>query len=216
MDGPAVPTNRTPISRPRHPSFSPEILELFRRLETTPPRRRSSGEFKAGSKRLAALLGLTTQWWAMKHVEDDNKHRPREGLAAHDYWLTVRTVRQQLLEATGTAPNADVKKSPRHAQRGRRSRMGNAAPTCAAPSNRASPTRPFPMPPIALSEDQMLAVLAASHPLPPHLRSAFLETCARELANLPAIGDGAVHRVVMAAQRLYFDPPHLGTYGKYR
>jgi hypothetical protein len=72
------------------------------------------------------------------------------------------------------------------------------------------------MPPIALSEDQMLAVLAASHPVAPHLRSAFLEHCARELANLPAIGDGVVHRTIVAVQRQYFDPPHLGTYGKYR
>jgi hypothetical protein len=45
---------------------------------------------------------------------------------------------------------------------------------------------------------------AASYPLPPACRRAFLEHCARELARLPVVGDGAVHRVVMT-QRLYFD-----------
>jgi hypothetical protein len=61
--------------------------------------------------------------------------------------------------------------------------------------------------PIALTDSQMTAVLAASHPLPPDTRSAFLESCARELARLPAIGDGVVHRVVMEMQRIYFVPP---------
>jgi hypothetical protein len=63
--------------------------------------------------------------------------------------------------------------------------------------------------PLALTDEQMSALLAAAHPLPPDSRSAFLETCACELAKLPAIGDGALHRVVMAVQRQYFDPPDL-------
>jgi hypothetical protein len=50
----------------------------------------------------------------------------------------------------------------------------------------------------------MSAILAASHPLPPDSRGAFLEHCARELANLPEIGDGVLHRVVTEVQRLYF------------
>jgi len=62
----------------------------------------------------------------------------------------------------------------------------------------------------------MLALLAASHPLPADSRLAFLEHCARELAALPELGDGSLYRVVMRVQRLYFDPPHLGSYGKYR
>jgi hypothetical protein len=70
--------------------------------------------------------------------------------------------------------------------------------------------------PVALSEQQMLALLAASHPLPADSRSAFLEHCARELAALPELGEGVLHRVIMRVQRLYFDPPHLGSYGKYR
>jgi hypothetical protein len=63
--------------------------------------------------------------------------------------------------------------------------------------------------PIALSEAQMCALLAASHPLPPAARSAFLEACAKEIANLPELGDGALHRMIVRVQKLYFDPPDL-------
>jgi hypothetical protein len=69
----------------------------------------------------------------------------------------------------------------------------------------------FVMPPIRLSDEQMSALLAASHPLPPDSRSAFLEHCAQELARLPIVGDGALHRVIMQVQREYFDPPDLAT-----
>jgi len=62
----------------------------------------------------------------------------------------------------------------------------------------------MPTPPIALSDQQMNAVLAAAHPLAPHRRSAFLAHVARELTQLPEIGDGAVHRVVMAVQKGLF------------
>jgi hypothetical protein len=64
-------------------------------------------------------------------------------------------------------------------------------------------------PPIALSEAQMLALLAASYPLPPQSRGPFLEACAREISNLPELGDGVLHRMIMRLQRLYFDPPDL-------
>jgi hypothetical protein len=63
--------------------------------------------------------------------------------------------------------------------------------------------------PIALSDAQMSGLLAASYPLPPDSRAAFLEACARELARLPVVGDGALHRVIMAVQRAHFDPPDL-------
>jgi hypothetical protein len=77
------------------------------------------------------------------------------------------------------------------------------------------------MPPIRLSDEQMSALLAASHPLPPDSRSAFLEHCARELARLPIFGDGVLHRVIMQVQREYFEPPDLaagasGRNSKYR
>jgi hypothetical protein len=74
-----------------------------------------------------------------------------------------------------------------------------------------------PMPPVRLTDEQMSAVLAASHPLPRHARSAFLAACAQELAQLPELGDGAVHRTIMKVQREFFDPPQLdrGVASKY-
>jgi hypothetical protein len=63
--------------------------------------------------------------------------------------------------------------------------------------------------PIALTDEEMSAILAASHPLSPDARGPFLEACARELSALPMVGDGAVHRVIMQVQRQHFDPPDL-------
>jgi len=63
--------------------------------------------------------------------------------------------------------------------------------------------------PIALSEAQMLALLAASYPLPAPARPAFLEACAKEIANLPELGDGILHCMIMRVQKLYFDPPDI-------
>jgi hypothetical protein len=74
--------------------------------------------------------------------------------------------------------------------------------------------------PIALSDEQITAIFAASHPLPPDRRSDFLADVARELAAFPMIGDGAVHRVIVAVQKRYLDPPletepHHPRVGKY-
>jgi hypothetical protein len=63
--------------------------------------------------------------------------------------------------------------------------------------------------PIALSDEQVTAIFAAAHPLAPDRRSDFLADVARELSQLPMVGDGTVHRVVMVVQRRYFDPPDL-------
>jgi hypothetical protein len=64
-------------------------------------------------------------------------------------------------------------------------------------------------PPIALSEAQMLALLAASYPLPPDARPAFLEACAKEIAAMPELGDGVLHRTIVRVQKMFFDPPVL-------
>jgi hypothetical protein len=64
-------------------------------------------------------------------------------------------------------------------------------------------------PPVALSEPQMVALLAASYPLPLQSRGPFLEACAREIASLPELGDGVLHRTIARVQKLYFDPPDL-------
>jgi hypothetical protein len=55
----------------------------------------------------------------------------------------------------------------------------------------------------------VIEVLAASYPLPPAARSAFLEHRAREIANLPELGDGVLHRTIVRARREYFDPPDI-------
>ena len=60
--------------------------------------------------------------------------------------------------------------------------------------------------PFALTDVKMFAILAAAHPLPPDRRSDFLVDVARELAALPIVGDGALHRVVMATQRKFILP----------
>jgi hypothetical protein len=73
------------------------------------------------------------------------------------------------------------------------------------------------MPPLCLTDKQMSALFAAAHPLPRDSRSAFLEHCARKLAKLPMLGDGALHRTIMQVQRVYFNPPDLrAAEGKYR
>jgi hypothetical protein len=59
------------------------------------------------------------------------------------------------------------------------------------------------------SGKSLLALLAASYPLPPAARSAFLEHCAREIANLPELGDGVLHRMIVRMQKMYFDPPDV-------
>jgi hypothetical protein len=73
--------------------------------------------------------------------------------------------------------------------------------------------------PVRLTDEQLTAVFAAAYPLPPDRRSEFLEHIARELANLPEVGDGSLHRVIMTVQRIYFDAPDLSrarAFSKYR
>jgi hypothetical protein len=55
-------------------------------------------------------------------------------------------------------------------------------------------------------------MIAASRPLPPDARGPFLEACARELASLPELGDGALHRTIARVQKWFFDPPDLSRY----
>jgi hypothetical protein len=64
-------------------------------------------------------------------------------------------------------------------------------------------------PPIALTDQQMMAILAAAHPLARGDRDAFLLEVAQVLQALPEVGDGALHRVIMAVQRRHWDPPEL-------
>ena len=65
--------------------------------------------------------------------------------------------------------------------------------------------------PLHLTDEQMNAVLAAAHPLPPAARGPFLEDVARELSRHPTLGDGLLHRTIMVVQRRHFDPPEFAT-----
>ena len=64
------------------------------------------------------------------------------------------------------------------------------------------------MPPLALSDEQMDAVLAAAAPLPVTARDQFLVDLAAALQG-QVIGDGTVFRVIREVQRKFWDPPQL-------
>jgi len=52
------------------------------------------------------------------------------------------------------------------------------------------------MQPIALTDDQLNAVLAAAHPLEHHAREAFLREIAQLIQEQPTLGDGLLHRLI--------------------
>jgi len=75
------------------------------------------------------------------------------------------------------------------------------------------------MPPLALSDEQLDAIMLAAKPLRPHDRDPFLREVVAALTNGGGlVGDGDVNRAVRAAQRRFFDPPDLGhgDHSKYR
>jgi gluconate kinase len=61
--------------------------------------------------------------------------------------------------------------------------------------------------PLALTDEQMSAVLRAAEPLEPRDRASFLRDVALALAALAEPGDGSVALVCRAVQARYFDPP---------
>jgi hypothetical protein len=91
-------------AKDRRAQFSRETLELFQALEALS---QDSDRFKAGSRRLARLLGLTDEFWTMNHVHDRSAGPcwPSHLVAHHD-WHRVREVRLALLAATGLASTA--------------------------------------------------------------------------------------------------------------
>jgi hypothetical protein len=73
--------------------------------------------------------------------------------------------------------------------------------------------------PISLSDSELAAIMDACRPLQPRDRDRFLRDIATELATLPMLGEGAIHRAIVVIQRRHFDPPDLRTAeggGKYR
>ena len=63
--------------------------------------------------------------------------------------------------------------------------------------------------PISLTDEQMTALLAASTPLIPADRSAFLASVAAYFAGRTEIGDCELHRAIAELQRGYFKAPTL-------
>jgi hypothetical protein len=99
-------------AKERRPQFSAEAIEFFFELEHMSRRDREHWEDdrRAGrrreyldkSKRLAALLDLSSEFWGGNNVNDTSSgpcHPP--GYPAHDDWFKVRRVRLELLAAVG-------------------------------------------------------------------------------------------------------------------
>jgi hypothetical protein len=64
------------------------------------------------------------------------------------------------------------------------------------------------MPPLALSDEQLDAVLRAAQPLPVAARDQFLIDLAAALQGQD-LGDGAVYRAIREVQRRHHDPPQM-------
>jgi hypothetical protein len=63
-----------------------------------------------------------------------------------------------------------------------------------------------PRRPLALTDEELTAVIYAASPLEPGERSAFLMDVADALARLPNVGPGLLHRVLAEIQRKHFSP----------
>jgi hypothetical protein len=122
-----VPSNRTTLPRPQRTRFTPEAIALFVEIESMSRRDRDHweddrrpgrrDEYLSKSKKLAALLGLSMEFWGGNDVNDTAKgpcHPP--GYPAHEGWYKVRGVRLALLAAAGLEPASARRKLPaRHA-----------------------------------------------------------------------------------------------------
>jgi hypothetical protein len=62
---------------------------------------------------------------------------------------------------------------------------------------------------ISLSDDELSAITDAARPLPPKLRSEFLQAVAAEIEQRHQRGPGAIYRACRELQRKFFDPPNL-------
>ena len=99
-----MPTNRTRIARPpRHPKFTDEALTLFVELERLS---QDSAEFKAGSKRLAFLLGLSEEFFLSGVTVNDASKEPPwpPGHIAHEDWVRCHERRELLLQVLKERP----------------------------------------------------------------------------------------------------------------
>ena len=63
--------------------------------------------------------------------------------------------------------------------------------------------------PIALSDDELSAIMDAAKPLHPVDRDRFLRAVAEAITALPEIGPGSVHRAIAELQKRFFVAPDL-------
>src|SRR5215831_18209660 len=115
-------TNKFPLRHPRRPRFTDEALKLFATLECVSPHDREHWEddprpgrrreYLDGSKKLARLLELTTEFWGGCSVVAPGRFQPAPHYAAHQYWATVMRVRRELLEALAEADEAARESEP--------------------------------------------------------------------------------------------------------
>jgi hypothetical protein len=64
--------------------------------------------------------------------------------------------------------------------------------------------------PLALTDEELDAVMNACRPLPVARREAFLQEIASALRRCNGeIGPGGLHRILVETQRRHFDPPNL-------
>jgi hypothetical protein len=100
-----MPTNRRTISRPRRPTFGPEVLALFAELNAVPMRDRKD-EFKARDRELAEMLSIGDEWLFSIASVTDGRPLRTSGMTTPAYadHLRVRAVREQLLAALAEVP----------------------------------------------------------------------------------------------------------------
>jgi hypothetical protein len=63
--------------------------------------------------------------------------------------------------------------------------------------------------PIAVSDEQLSAIMRAVEPLQPLERSAFLAALAPLLRGRNDVGDGELHRLIRELLRQTWHPPHV-------
>ncbi len=70
------------------------------------------------------------------------------------------------------------------------------------------------MKPLALSDDQLAAIMSAAASLPVGDRDGFLLAIADALRDQPMLGDGVVHRTIVGLQRRFLSPLTDAALGK--
>jgi hypothetical protein len=86
---------RNPLRRRRR--FQPNGVALFARLDAIPRERKA---YSDGSRQLAGLLGLESEWLTGNSPLDRSRRPHRQpGCCAYTDWHTCRAVREELLEA---------------------------------------------------------------------------------------------------------------------